>query len=128
MRAHRGGGPGDCTPEPPDTQSHTARNPAKSNQPASRSVPEPTEVDKCYSTCGLVRTPDGRCIFLYPHAVYTLDEAAALLRMSSKSLRKLHDDGAVPSLHHKAKPILFWGEDLIAFLRSVSATKGEVAP
>lgn len=98
--------------------------PSRTKITAARIMAELPRVDKRYSTCGPMRTPDGCCLFLYPHAVYTLDEAAALFRMSGKSLRKLHDDGAVPSLHHKAKPILFWGEDLIAFLRSVSATKG----
>lgn len=124
MRAHRGGGPGDCTPKPPDTQSHTAQNPTKSNQPASCSIAEAATIGNRYSVCEQLAAPNGQHTFLYPHAVYDLDEAAGLLRVSDRHLRKLHDEGAIPSLHHKAKPLLFWGEDLITFLRSMSATKG----
>ena len=123
MRAHKGGGPGGGTPEPPVEQAE--ENPAKSTYPAVCSVTEPATVGNPYSACVHLAAPNGPQTFLYPHAVYDMDEAAGLLHVSARHLRKLHDDGAIPSLHHKAKPLTFWGEDLIGFLRSMSAAKGD---
>ena len=121
MRAQKGGGPGACTPEPPVVSAE--ENPVKSISPALPIVTEPATVCNRYSVCEQLAAPNGPQTFLYPYVVYELDEAAGLLHVSTRHLRKLHDDGGIPSLHHKAKPLLFWGEDLIAFLRSVSANK-----
>jgi len=124
LRAQRAGGHGASTPGRPGGTT-TEENPAKSARPAACSVTEPATIGNPYSACVHLAAPNGPQTFLYPHAVYDLDEAAGLLHVSARHLRKLHDDGAIPSLHHKAKPLTFWGEDLIGFLRSMSAAKGD---
>lgn len=64
---------------------------------------------------------------ILPFAVYTLTEAAAHLHVSERKVRDFVAAGALPRLRH-TRNFVVWGEDLIAYLRSVSRTTEDGAP
>jgi excisionase family DNA binding protein len=59
-----------------------------------------------------------------PFAIYTVDEAAAVLRVGGDRIRDLVASGDLRPLSHTAK-YRFWGEDLIAFCRSMGTAEGQ---
>lgn len=105
-----------------ECQGGLTENPEQSRtKPAARrTVAESTKVDKRSAA-------DAPQNGIIPFAVYTLAEAAALLKVSERKVRDLEATGQLPRLRH-TRNFVVWGEDLIAFLRSVSATKAEVEP
>ena len=59
---------------------------------------------------------------LIPLAIYTVEEAAAVLRVSEARVRSLVAAGQLRPLRHTAK-YRFWGEDLITFCRNTGASE-----
>lgn len=62
---------------------------------------------------------------LVPLAIYTVEEAAAVLRVSEARVRNLVAAGHLRPLRYTAK-YRFWGEDLITYCRTMGA--GEAVP
>ncbi len=80
-------------------------------------MPERTQVDKC---TGIERQQN----VILPFSVYSLNEAARLLHVRPEKVREFDAAGRLPRLRH-TRTFLVWGEDLIAFARSVSRVRGD---
>ncbi len=57
-----------------------------------------------------------------PFAVYTLAEAAALLKVSERKVRDMDASGQLRRLRH-SRSFLVWGEDLIVAMRKAGSTR-----
>jgi len=53
---------------------------------------------------------------IQPYRLYTIEEAATLLRISPSFLRKLTKEGEITS-RRIGRRTLFWGEDIIAYVK-----------
>ena len=111
--AQKRGRPGARTPGGQETTQK-----ASPNQEASvRSMSE-------LSQFGKLLTTDEPQNGILPFAVYTIAKAASLLHVSERKVRDLAAAGELPRLRH-TRNFAVWGEDLITFLRSMSAAKGD---